>query len=55
MASLIDEEISRIIIQAEQTAQKILTTKRKIMEKLVSKLLKEETIEGKQLAMVLKG
>jgi cell division protease FtsH len=55
VASLIDEEISRIIIQAEQTAQKILTTKRKIMEKLVSKLLKEETIEGKQLAMVLKG
>jgi len=44
-AELIDQQISNLISQAQNTAQEILTKKKKYLEKIVKELLKKENLE----------
>ncbi|MBN1326287.1 ATP-dependent zinc metalloprotease FtsH [Candidatus Falkowbacteria bacterium] len=44
-AELIDERINMLITQAQETAKRILTKDKKQLEKIVSELLKKETLE----------
>ena len=44
-AELIDEEVSKYIKEAKETAQKILKDNKDTMEKIVTSLLKKETLE----------
>ncbi len=42
----IDEEVGRVVEAADKVAREILTKKRKIMDKLVARLMKVETLDG---------
>ena len=55
MAWLMDQEIRRIIMDAESRAEEILTSKRDILEKLAQALLKEEVLDRKQVDDIVKG
>jgi cell division protease FtsH len=50
---LIDEEIARLLRQAEQQATDLLETHRAGLDQVVALLLEEETIDGDQLLAVL--
>ena len=52
---LIDEEVKKIINEAIAKAKKILTSKRKDLEKLAKALLEYETLTGKQIEDLLAG
>lgn len=47
-ASKIDEEVAKIIDEGQNTAKKILTEKKDILEKLAQKLIEKETIEKEE-------
>lgn len=51
-AQLIDEEIKRIIDDAQKSAKKILTDHRKDVEKLVSILLEKEEVNREEFNKV---
>ncbi len=53
-AALIDSEIERIIKEAQTQAEKILTTKKVLLDKVVKTLIEKETISGKELDKILK-
>ncbi|MDA0901948.1 MAG: ATP-dependent zinc metalloprotease FtsH [Proteobacteria bacterium] len=54
-AKLIDAEVKQIVNDAMQRAKKILTTKRKDVEKLAQALLEFETLSGTEIADLIAG
>jgi cell division protease FtsH len=54
-ARTIDNEVRRIITNAEATARRILEERRDILVKLSEKLLDEEVVEGEALREMLEG
>jgi cell division protease FtsH len=52
-ARIIDEEIRRIIEQAERTATKILTDNRDKLEKLAMALLEKEVVDGHEIDAII--
>jgi cell division protease FtsH len=55
IADAIDEEVSKIIQQAYETAGKILTESRSKLKLLAEQLITKETLEGKELEAVFRG
>ena len=53
MAWLMDQEIHKLIIDAESRAEEILKAKRKTLEKLAEELLKEEVLDRKAVEKVI--
>jgi cell division protease FtsH len=54
-ASLIDEEVRRLIDEAETKARSILVEKNDELEKLAQALLEYETLSGEEVGKILKG
>jgi cell division protease FtsH len=54
-AKLIDEEVRRLIEEAEEVARKVLTEKGDDLEQLAQALLEYETLSGKEVDALLKG
>ena len=54
-ARLIDEEVRRLIEEAEEVANKILTEKTDDLEQLAQALLEYETLSGSEVDALLKG
>ena len=54
-ARLIDEEVRRLIDDAEQTARRILTEKRADLDTIAKGLLEYETLSGDEIVALLKG
>ncbi len=54
-ARIIEEEVRRLIDEANETARKILTEKRKDWEALAEGLLEYETLSGAEITELLKG
>jgi cell division protease FtsH len=54
-ARIIEEEVRRLIDEANETARKILTEKRKDWETLAEGLLEYETLSGPEITELLKG
>ena len=52
-AEIIDDEIKRLIGEAMREAEKVLTTNRDRMEKMVAVLLEKETIEQEEIKAVM--
>jgi cell division protease FtsH len=55
VAEAIDEEIRRLIDQAYLEAERILTEKRDVLDRLANVLVTEETLEGERLERVFMG
>jgi cell division protease FtsH len=55
VAEDIDEEVRQIIDKAYQAAKKVLTENKAKLDQIVKVLLEEETLEGEDLAQVLKA
>lgn len=53
-AEKIDEEVKKIIGEAEKQAQKILTEKKILLEKVAKELIKKETLEREEYEKLLK-
>lgn len=53
MAWLMDQEIRKLIVEAETRAEEILTDKRESLEKLAGELLKEETLTRKDIERII--
>ncbi len=51
---LIDSEVKRFLLEAEQRAMAILTAKKDVLDKVVPYLIKQETMEGSDLRKLLK-
>jgi len=54
-ARLIDEEVRRLIDEAETTARRILSERRDALEVLASALLEYETLSGEEVRALLRG
>ncbi|MCS6837778.1 MAG: cell division protein FtsH, partial [Bdellovibrionaceae bacterium] len=54
-ARLIDQEIKRILTQAYETAKKILSDHRAALERLAAALLEYETIDGREVDLLIAG
>lgn len=54
-AALIDEEVRRLIDEAEITARKILTENRKDLETIATALLEYESLSGDEINALLRG
>ncbi|HPN55086.1 MAG TPA: ATP-dependent zinc metalloprotease FtsH [Candidatus Moranbacteria bacterium] len=52
-AEAIDAEVSRLIQEASVTAEKILTEKKNVLQKLVAELLEKETIEKEEFNKIV--
>jgi cell division protease FtsH len=52
-AQAIDTEVSRFVQEAQKTAEKILTEKKAILEKIVAVLLEKETIEKEEFEEII--
>jgi cell division protease FtsH len=46
---VIDEEVSRLLIEAERRATELLTTHRDALDRLIALLLEKETIDGNEV------
>jgi len=55
IADAIDEEVSKIIQQAHETAEKILTESRSKLKLLAEQLIVKETLEGEELEAIFSG
>jgi cell division protease FtsH len=53
MASLIDDEVRRIVEDARRTASRVLAERREALRLLAERLIAEETIDGDELAQLL--
>jgi cell division protease FtsH len=53
MASLIDDEVRRIVEEARSTAARVLAERREALRLLAERLIVEETIDGAQLERLL--
>ena len=54
LAEKIDKEVDKIFKDAKKEANKILKSKKKLLEKLAKTLIKQETLERKELEKILK-
>jgi cell division protease FtsH len=54
-ARLIDEEVRRIIDEAEQQARAILENHREVLDRLAEALLEYETLTGEEVRALLRG
>lgn len=54
-AELIDEEIDRLLVEARNTAERVLKEKKDKMEALVKKLLEVETVEQEEFNTIMKA
>jgi cell division protease FtsH len=54
VATEIDEEVSRLIHDAQQNAAKIITEKRNLLDKIAQKLIENETIEKEEFEELMK-
>jgi cell division protease FtsH len=54
-AEMIDDEVRRLIDEAQETARRILTEKRDELDKLAEALLEYETLSGSEVDAVIKG
>ena len=54
-AELIDEEIKNFTTEAAKRAEEVLKANRALLDQLANELLKNETLEEKELAPILKG
>jgi len=54
MAWLMDQEIRKLIVEAEETATKILKSKRKTLENLANALLEKEVLEKDEIERIIK-
>ncbi|MEE2764983.1 MAG: ATP-dependent zinc metalloprotease FtsH [Candidatus Neomarinimicrobiota bacterium] len=54
-ARMIDEEISRIVRNAQRCAEEILKKEMKLLQRLAQELLKYETLNAKDLEKILEG
>jgi cell division protease FtsH len=54
-AQVIDQEVERLIKEASQRAESVITHNRKSLDKLAKQLLVDETIEEEKVAELLKG
>jgi cell division protease FtsH len=48
-ARAIDEEVTRIVAEARETARRVLTARRELLEQVTRRLLEKEVIEGDEL------
>ncbi len=55
MAWLMDQEIQKIILEAESTAQEILTKRRHVLDTLAETLVKEETLDRAEIEKIVKS
>ncbi len=53
MASLIDDEVRRMVEEAREVARKIITGRRAALGQLAERLISEETVEGADLDVML--
>ncbi|HSR22201.1 MAG TPA: cell division protein FtsH, partial [Candidatus Eisenbacteria bacterium] len=53
MASLIDDEVRRIVEDARGAASRVLAERRDALELLAERLMAEETIDGEELEQLL--
>ena len=54
-ARLVDDEIKRLLTEADAVARSILNQNTHILEKLAQQLLVEETVEGRQFEEIVQG
>jgi cell division protease FtsH len=55
MAWLMDEEIRRIILEAESKAENVLSENRATLDRLTEALIKEETLDRAEIEKIIKG
>jgi cell division protease FtsH len=55
VAAEIDKEVQNFIVSAGQTAQKILTSKKSLLDKLANRLIEKETIEKDEFEEIIKS
>lgn len=55
IAAKIDEEIEKFIRNAEKTAMKILSQRKKLLDKIANALIERETIEREEFEQLIKG
>jgi len=53
VAKKIDKEIEKLVRQAESTAQRVLTKKRKLLERVAKRLIEKETIEREEFEKLI--
>lgn len=54
MAWLMDQEIRKLIIEAEEKADEVLKTKRKVLDNLAGALIKEEVLDREEIDRIIK-
>lgn len=54
-AQLIDEEVKRLVTEAQSTAREILTTHRRVLDDLAQKLFDREVLNGEDIDAILQG
>jgi cell division protease FtsH len=54
-ARIIDSEVKRIIVEAQQRAAGILASRRPLLDEVAEKLLVKEVIEGEDLRLMMHG
>jgi len=55
MAWLMDQEIRKLILEAESTAEEVLTKSRHVLDALAETLIKEETLDKAEIEKIIKG
>jgi cell division protease FtsH len=55
MAWLMDQEIRKLILEAESTAKEILTKNRHVLDTLAETLVKEETLDREEIEKIIKA
>ncbi len=51
----IDEEVSRLLAEAEERARTLLTANRDVLDAVVARLLEKETMSGDELMEIVRG
>ncbi|MBI4708649.1 MAG: ATP-dependent zinc metalloprotease FtsH [Candidatus Portnoybacteria bacterium] len=54
IAALIDQEIDKLIADAQKTAQNVLASKRSLLDKIANRLIEKETIEKEEFEKIIK-
>lgn len=55
MAWIMDQEIRKLILEAEATAEEILVKNRNVLDTLAETLVKEETLDRSEIEKIIKG
>jgi len=55
MAWLMDQEIRKLILEAESTTQEVLTKNRHVLDVLAEALVREETLDRAEIEKIIKG